>query len=359
MNSLYTLDAKPVQYVVGKEALKNSLKHLNKYSSAYILMDENTEKYCLNILLKERPELKIRGYIKIKSGESEKNLDTTALIWEKLTKLDAKRDSVLINLGGGVITDIGGFVAGTFKRGISFVNIPTTLLAQVDAAIGGKTGINFLSIKNQIGLICDPDSVIIDPVFLNTLDEKYWQSGFAEIIKYALIMDNELWNILNMQKYDEITNWNKIIVRSAKDKIDIVRYDKLEKGIRKNLNFGHTVGLAFESFFLKKGEQITHGQAIAAGMICEAWISSKMTELHCEKLDEITLMFDKNFDRLQLNKDDIPEIIEIMRQDKKIRDGMFRFSLLRRLGKAVHDIVVKSELVEESLNFYINRKKCN
>ena len=354
----YSTDNKAVQYAIGNDSLNQSAKFFVNYPSIYILVDENTEKYCLPILQKNIPGLKIRGYIKVPSGESEKNLDRASFIWEKLTNLDAKRDSLLINLGGGVITDMGGFCAGTFKRGIAFINIPTTLLAQVDAAIGGKTGINFLSIKNQIGLFYDPKAVIVDPVFLKTLDRKYWQSGFAEILKYALIMDRELWKLLGMRKYTQIDDWNKIIVRSAKDKIDIVRYDKMEKGIRKNLNFGHTIGLAFESFFLKRNIDITHGQAVAAGMICETWISSKMTELECENVDEIITMIDNNFDRLEISEKDIPEILDIMRQDKKIREGLFRFSLLRHLGKAVHDIVVEPGIAEKSLHFYINGKKC-
>ena len=359
MNSYFYNDNNSVQYVIGEKSLGQSEKYFSEYPSVFILMDENTEKYCLNIFQKSIPDLKVRGYIRIPSGESEKNLERTSLIWKKLTNLDANRDSLLINLGGGVITDMGGFCAGTFKRGIPFINVPTTLLAQVDAAIGGKTGINFMSIKNQIGLFYDPKAVIVDPVFLKTLDDKYWQSGFAEILKYALIMDRELWNILDMRRYSEIDNWNKIITRSAKDKIDIVRYDKMEKGIRKNLNFGHTIGLALESLFLKKGKNITHGRAIAAGMICETWISSKMTELECTNVEEIIRMIDKNFDRLEITEKDIPELLDIMRQDKKIRDGMFKFSLLRRLGKAVHDIIVEPELMEKSLSFYINEKTCD
>ncbi len=359
MNLNNSTDNNQVQYLISENSLKQSAKYFAAYPSIFILIDENTEKYCLNVLQKQLPELKIRGYIKIPSGESEKNLDRASFIWKKLTNLDANRDSLLINLGGGVITDMGGFCAGTFKRGIDFINIPTTLLAQVDAAIGGKTGINFMSIKNQVGLFYDPKAVIVDSVFLKTLDDKYWQSGLAEIIKYALIMDRELWKMLDMRRYSEIDDWNKIITRSAKDKIDIVRYDKLEKGIRKNLNFGHTIGLALESLFLKRGKNITHGQAIAAGMICESWISSKMTELECENVEEIIKMIDRNFDRLEISEKDIPEIIDIMRQDKKIRDGLFKFSLLRRLGKAVHDIVVDAELMEKSLYFYINDKNCD
>jgi 3-dehydroquinate synthase len=359
MNSPFVLDTKTIQYIIGEGALKFTGKLFKAYSSAYILMDENVEKYCLSVLLQSMPDIKIRGYIKIPAGESSKSIEHAVHIWEKLTDMGAGRDSLLINLGGGVVSDIGGFCAATYKRGMPYINIPTTLLAQIDAAIGGKTGIDFKSFKNQVGLFTDAKAVIVDPVFLKTLKHEYWQSGFAEVTKYALIMDRELWKMLGHRKFNEIDDWNKIIIRSAKDKIDIVRYDNSEKGIRKILNFGHTVGHAIESFYLKSGRPITHGQAIAAGMICEAWISAHMEQLECENVEEIIKRIDYNFDRLSISEDNIPELTELMRQDKKIRGGEFMFSLLRRLGKAVHDVAVDVELIRNSLLFYINKKKCN
>ncbi len=358
MNSPFVLDTKTIQYYIGNGALEKSAKLFSDYSSVYVLMDENVEKYCLDLFLKSVPGLKVRGFIKIPAGESSKSIEHAVHIWQSLTNLGAGRDSLLINLGGGVVSDIGGFCAGTYKRGMPFINVPTTLLSQIDAAIGGKTGIDFDSLKNQVGLFIDSKAVITDPVFLKTLKPEYWQSGFAEVTKHALIMDRELWKILGHRSYKEVEEWNDIIIRSAKDKIDIVRYDKGERNVRKILNFGHTVGHAIESHFLKSDKPITHGQAVAAGMICEAWISAHIEQLECNNVGEITERIDLSFQRLNISEKDIPELMQLMRQDKKIRNGEFKFSLLRRLGKAVHDVVVEPELIEDSIRFYINNKKC-
>ncbi len=358
MNSPFVLDTKLIQYFIGDGALEKSARLFNDYSSVFVLMDENVEKYCLDVFLQAIPELKVRGFIKIPAGESSKSIEHATHIWKSLTNMGAGRDSLLINLGGGVVSDIGGFCAATYKRGMPFINVPTTLLAQIDAAIGGKTGIDFDALKNQVGLFVDSKAVITDPLFLKTLKPEYWQSGFAEVTKHALIMDRELWKTLGHQKYTEIEDWNKIIIRSAKDKIDIVRYDKVEKNVRKILNFGHTVGHAIESHFLKT-EPITHGQAVAAGMICETWISAHIEQFECDNVEEVVNRIDLSFERLNITERDIPELMQLMRQDKKIRNGKFKFSLLRRLGKAVHDIEVEPELIEESIRFYINNKKCD
>lgn len=335
-----------------------SEKNLEHYKQVVILVDENVEIHCLPVFREKLPLLHIKGIIKIQSGEEKKNLEQTVHIWNELTRMQVDRDSLLIVLGGGVVSDIGGFAAATFKRGIKFINFPTTLLGMVDAAIGGKTGIDFSNFKNQVGLFTNPCSVIVDPVFLATLEDKHWQSGFAEVLKYGLIMDRELWRLMHGKHYREIDEWNKIITKAARDKMDIVRHDALEKGIRKNLNFGHTIGHAIESYFLKSGSPVTHGQAIAAGIICEAQISSKIYEFECTQLKEIVEMIDINFDRLEIDESIIPDLLDLMRQDKKVRDGKLRFSLLRKLGKAVHDNVVDMKLVRESIQFYINRENC-
>jgi len=348
------IDAKPVSYIIGEQALDSSMKLLDKYPRYVMLVDNNTKEYCLPVFREHLPDFPFFDVICIESGEEKKNPEQAIYLWKELTRLNVDRDALMINLGGGVLTDIGGFVAATYKRGIAFANVPTTLLGMVDASIGGKTGIDFGKFKNQVGLFVDPDSVIIDPVFLKTLDEKQWQSGFAEVLKYGLIMDRELWQWLNGKDFHEIDFWNKIIVRAARDKIDIVRHDFDEKGVRKNLNFGHTIGHAFESFFLKTDHPVTHGQAIAAGMICETYISEKMTDLECSHREEIVDMIDKNFSRLPVTDEDIPALLDLMRQDKKVREGKLRFSLIKRLGKAVHDKEVSADLVLESLNFYIH-----
>jgi 3-dehydroquinate synthase len=348
------LDTKPVAYVIGSGALPYSAKLLRKYPRVVILLDEHVQEHCLPVFEAQLPEIEISDVICIQSGELKKNLEQSVHVWEQLTHANVDRDALLLNLGGGVVSDMGGFVASTFKRGVSFVNYPTTLLGMVDAAIGGKTGIDFGNFKNQVGLFADPDAVVIDPVFLQTLEEKQWQSGFAEVLKYGLIMDRELWKWLYGKHFKEITDWNKVISRAARDKIDIVRHDFNEKGIRKNLNYGHTIGHAFETWFLKSGNAVTHGQAIAAGMICEGWLSMKVFNLEEVQLQEIVSMFDINFERLPITHAQIPELLELMKQDKKVRGGVLNYSLLRKIGKALHNIEVSKELVVDSLKFYIN-----
>ncbi len=349
------LDTKSVSYIIGEGALALSEKRIKKYNRIIVLVDENTEKHCLPVFREHLPDVEIDHVISVKSGEKQKNLDQAIYIWETLTELKIARDALFINLGGGVITDIGGFVASTYKRGISFINFPTSLLGMADAAIGGKTGIDFKGYKNQVGLFTDPVCVIIDPVFLDTLEDIQWQSGFAEILKYGLIMDRELWNMLVGKDYHDIDDWNNIITRAARDKIDIVHHDALEKGIRKNLNFGHTIGHAIESYYLKHDHPVTHGQAVAAGMICETWISSRIFDMDCTRTKDIVSMIDLNFKKFSLTEDVIPELMELMKQDKKVREGKLKFSLLRKLGKATHDVEVDFDLIVDSLKYYINR----
>lgn len=349
------LDTKPVSYIIGENALAESERFLKDFPRLIVLVDENVQKHCLPVFKNILPHIEISSVICIQSGEDKKNLGQASYIWEELTRMSVDKDAILINLGGGVVSDIGGFAAATFKRGMDFVNFPTTLLGMVDAAIGGKTGIDFSGFKNQVGLFIDPKSVVIDPIFLKTLDDKQWQSGFAEVLKYGLIIDRELWRLLSGRKISEIEDWSKIIIKAARDKIDIVKSDFLEKGIRKNLNFGHTIGHSFESYFLKSDNPITHGQAIAAGMICEGWLSQRIYEFEVEKLDEIVNMIDINFNRLDITEKLIPTFLDLMRQDKKVRDGKLKFSLLRKIGKAVHNIEVSPELVIESLKFYMNK----
>ena len=359
MNIPLILETEYASYVIGNEALEESFNKVNQYKRIIIITDENVENLCLPVFRQKLPMLNIDGIITIKSGEENKSLDQLTFIWKELTRLNADRDDLIVNLGGGVVTDIGGMAAATFKRGLQFINYPTTLLGMVDAAIGGKTGIDFEGFKNQVGLFANPKHVIIDPIFLNTLEDKQWQSGFAEVLKYGLIMDRELWQKLDGNNFNEVADWNMVIIKAARDKIDIVRFDTLEKGIRKNLNFGHTIGHALESFYLKSDSPVTHGMAIAAGMICEAWLSSEIFNIECIRLKTIVNMLDKNFMRFDFTEDDIPLIMQLMKQDKKVRGNKYYFSLLKKIGKAVHEIEVDNSQIIQSLNFYINRKSCD
>lgn len=344
-------DIKPVSYILGRDAVLLSEKKLIEYGKIFVLVDENTRDQCLPVFQNILGDLKIDGVICINADN--KTLEQTIHVWKELSDMHAERSDLLINLGGGVITDLGGFAAATYKRGINFINYPTSLLAMVDAAIGGKTGLDFMSLKNQIGLFVDPVSVIIDSVFLKTLDETQLQSGFAELLKCGLIMDTDLWDCLVDKTYLDIEEWDELIVQSARNKVDIVRHDTFEQGLRKILNFGHTVGHAIESHQLKKGENVTHGAAVAAGMICEAFISNKLFSLNDEKLNQVVKVIDNNFERFNLTVSEIPDIVALMTHDKKNKDGKFMFSLLKRLGKAVHDIDVEIPLIEESLKYYM------
>ncbi len=358
MNSLLMLEKGNVTYLIGKDALRKSESRINQFNRILIITDINVNQHCVPVLKEQLPDTKISDIIIINAGEENKSLDQLCFIWNELTRLNADRDDLIINLGGGIVTDIGGMAAGTFKRGLTFINIPTTLLGMVDAAIGGKTGIDYDGFKNQVGLFVFPSCVVVDPIFLSTLEDIHWQSGFAEVIKYALIMDKDLWHKLDNRKYTEVDNWNVIIIKAARDKIDIVEFDKLENGLRKNLNFGHTIGHAMESYYLKSDNAVTHGMAVAAGMICEAWLSLKIFALECKNIKIVIEMIDKNFNRFDIEEKDIPEILSFMKQDKKVRGDKQNFSLLRKLGKAVHEVVVSDELIVESLKFYINRRSC-
>ncbi len=359
MNTPFVLETENVSYAIGDGAVEKSLNKFKQFNRIIVITDENVEKHCLPVFQSKLPSVKIDGIITIISGEENKSIHQLIYIWNELTRLNVGRDDLIVNLGGGVVTDIAGMAASTFKRGVQFMNFPTTLLGMVDAAIGGKTGIDFAQFKNQVGLFVNPSCVIADPVFLNTLEKPHWQSGFAEVIKYGLIMDRELWQKLVGKYYLDVDDWNPIIIKAARDKIDIVRFDVLETGIRKNLNFGHTIGHALESYYLKSGNPVTHGKAIAAGMICESWLSSKIFNLECKNAESIVNMIDKNFERFSFTEEVIPQIMKLMKQDKKIRGNKQNFSLLRKIGKAVHEIEVENDMIIRSLEFYINRKKCS
>ncbi len=351
-------DIKPVSYILGKDAVSLSVKRLKEFGKRFVLVDENTFEHCLPVFKNLIGEIEIDGIIKINANSNNKNIEETIVVWDKLSEFGADRDSLLINLGGGVVTDLGGFAAATFKRGISFINYPTSLLGMVDAAIGGKTGLDFSGIKNQVGLFTNPIKVVIDPIFLKTLDQNQLLSGYAEMLKCGLIMDRDLWGSLTTLNYQQVNDWDSLIVQSARNKVDIVRHDTHEKGIRKILNFGHTIGHAIESHFLNKGQPITHGEAVAAGMICETYISSKIYEFECTQFNEIIKVIDMNFKRQELKNEDIDYLVDLMKQDKKIKEGKHNFSLLRKLGKAVHDIEVNDDTIRESIIFYIERKNC-
>ena len=299
---------------------------VSEYSRVAILVDENTKRDCLNKLPKADNSI----IIEIKSGEENKNISTCNLIWQELTNHNFDRNSLLINLGGGVIGDMGGFCASTYKRGIDFVQFPTTLLAMVDASVGGKLGLDFDGLKNQVGLFTNPKSVLINPEFLKTLDENQLVFGFAEVVKHALIADLDFWNYLTKTDFQDLI-WEEVIAHSIAIKNKIVLNDPKEKGERKKLNFGHTFGHAIESYYLQKGTPIFHGQAIALGMLIE----SEMSDLTEIEKAEITAFILSNF-ALPHNPAK-NQLIAFMQNDKKNKDGKINFSLLKGIGNCSID----------------------
>lgn len=319
----------------------------------FILVDENTSKHCLPVLLDATKELADAEIIETESGEKNKTLDVCFQLWSALSELEADRKSLLINLGGGVISDMGGFVAATFKRGIDFINIPTTLLGQVDAAIGGKTGVDLNNIKNQVGLFAFPEAVFVAPKFLETLQNAQLKSGFAEVVKHGLIADRQYWESIREAKDLRSDINDNIIFQSLKIKNNIVVEDPEEGNWRKVLNFGHTIGHAVESFSLNHdAKPITHGEAVAVGMFCEAFLSHRKLGLSRNDLHDIISFILRVFDSYPMKKDSFPEILNIMRNDKKNVKTEMRFTLLNRIGSAEVNKPCSEEEVLAALAFY-------
>ncbi len=327
----------------------------NSYSTVFILVDSNTKANCLPVFLSKFPLHLDYNVIEIPSGENHKNLETCSKVWRELTKLNADRKSILINIGGGMVTDLGGFVAATFKRGIQFINIPTSLLGMVDASVGGKTGVDFNNLKNQIGLFVNPELLIIDFSYLKTLPKLELQSGLAEVIKYALTYDTNLWkSIQENSSFNEkiIQKW---IYRSIEIKNEIVLTDPIEQNLRKILNYGHTIGHAIETYFLENDnkENIRHGEAIAIGLIAESYISMQEFNFPKKELIALKKVITQLFKKVSFNEKDIESFHELMKHDKKNNNGIILFTLLNTIGNCKINCNVSKELINKSLDFYL------
>jgi len=335
-----------------EESLTNYLAE-RKPTQVGVLVDENTFSHCYPIIKDLLPEHLL---IKIESGEINKNLITCEKIWGEMTSAAFNRNALLINLGGGVIGDMGGFCAATYKRGIDFINIPTTLLAAVDANVGGKLGIDFMGFKNHIGLFKEPEAVFVDAKFLKTLPQQELRSGFAEVIKHGLIADKDYFNEVSTYGLEQ-PNWEAIIAHSIQIKEAVVKEDPFEKGLRKVLNFGHTIGHAVESHYLGTEQQLMHGEAIAIGMICEAYLSKKILNFSEEDLEQISGFILDIYDDLSIEKSDFTSFIKLMYQDKKNVDNLLNHSLLYSIGVATPDISVDEKQVLDALYYYLNKKE--
>ncbi|ARV05847.1 3-dehydroquinate synthase [Polaribacter sp. SA4-10] len=341
----------PVLFQENAYSKLSNLIASKSYSSLFILVDENTFEHCYpkfipNLATDIRIEV-----IEIEAGEVNKNIETCIGVWNAITELGGDRKSLLITLGGGVITDLGGFVASTFKRGIDFVNIPTTLLSIVDASVGGKTGIDLGVLKNQIGLFSNPEMVLIDTNYLETVTAREIKSGMAEIIKYGVTYDVTLFNEI---KDNKNLNINDLIHRSIEIKNEVVLKDPKEQNLRKILNFGHTIGHAIESFYLESNtkENLTHGEAIAIGMVCESYISSKLLNFPEDKLNILKETILSIYDRTILDKNDFSSIMDLLKHDKKNVNGQVNFVLLTDFENHKLDCKVSEELIVDSLYFY-------
>lgn len=325
--------------------------HQNDYAHIAVIVDEKTQKHCLPLIQNVLPSKYTK--ILIQSGEANKTLLTCEKIWSMMTKANMDRHSLVINLGGGVIGDMGGFCASTYKRGIDFIQIPTTLLAQVDASVGGKLGIDFHGLKNHIGVFQLPKLVLIDPTFIQSLPQRQKLSGYAEILKHCLIRDAEKWHEISRLDFNQVDLAN-LITHSVEIKQTIVAEDPHEKGLRKILNFGHTLGHAIETHLLSLGKRtVLHGEAIAAGMIAEAYLAYNRNLLDLSELASIESLIFSNYGRIQMKSSEIPAIIHLTAQDKKNKGSEIRFSLLTGIGDCGYDIPISKAEMKKALEFYM------
>lgn len=321
-------------------------------SQIFVLTDSNTKRDCLPLFDYKFPNNLTYKEICIPAGEEHKSLDTCTKVWQALSDAGADRKSLLINLGGGVVCDLGGFVATTYMRGIKWINIPTTLLSMVDASIGGKTGVDFNGLKNIIGIIRNPYLVGIEPRFLKTLSYRERRSGFAEMLKHALLTDKEHWIGLQGINLENIESIKDYIHKSIRVKHSIVSQDRDEIGLRKQLNFGHTIGHAIESYYLQKNEPILHGEAVAAGMLIELKLSADLLEFPLETFHKIEQFLLDTFGKISIKEDAIEEIINNLAFDKKNEKGNINFVLLHAFGKPQIDFNVPDHRIEQAIRYY-------
>lgn len=334
-------------------ALNQHLKSRN-FSKVFILVDENTHQMCLPRFLEQLETSAAIEIIEIESGEINKNIDTCVGVWNTLSELNADRKSLLINIGGGVITDLGGFVACTFKRGIAYVNVPTTLLSMVDASVGGKTGVDLGHLKNQIGVISNPDMVLIDTQFLSTLAQNQMRSGLAEMLKHGLISDLKYWNNFQDLSKLSLNDLDVLIYESVLIKKNVVDIDPFENGLRKTLNFGHTLGHAIESYFLSHPDKKTllHGEAIVIGMILACYISTELTGFPKQTTNDIKQLFIDYYGKETIEETDYQPIMDLLKYDKKNNHGNINFVLLEAIGTPKIDCLVDDAIILDAFEFY-------
>ncbi len=349
---MYLIKSNGYNVEIGTKIFKSisSLITKNKYSSHFIICDENTFQFCLPSLIHKCPNLRDAHIIELESGEASKAINISTYVWETLIENKADKNAVIINLGGGVVSDLGGFCASTYKRGIDFINIPTTLLAMADASIGGKTGINLSVLKNALGTFSQPKGVFINPDYLNTLPEQHYKNGLAEIFKIALICDKNFWNELK----NTVTKSSKelLLLKSVTLKNKIVLKDPFDNGNRKILNFGHTIGHAIESILLGTNNELLHGEAILIGMMVESHLSFQKKLLSKKELQEVFSLLKKVFEPQKINELNLTSIIELMKNDKKSQGNKFQFALIDKIGSCKFDVIISDSQIKKAIDFY-------
>lgn len=334
----------------------NQILVTNGYSKIFILTDSNTTEYCLPYFLQRLETNLLFEIIEIEDGETNKTIETCFEVWSVLSEYEADRKALFISLGGGVVTDLGGFVAATYKRGIDFVSIPTTLLAMVDASVGGKTGVDLGGLKNQIGLFANPQMVLVDVNFLETLPGNEMRSGLAEMYKHGLIADISYWNQLKDLSNFTTNDLELLIYHSITIKNNIVLEDPKEKNIRKKLNFGHTLGHAIESYHLNNDEipTLLHGEAVAIGMILESNLSKQKGYISDIFYNEIVSILNDVFPKIQLSEKDIEECLRLLVHDKKNESGCVNFTLIKENGEAIINQEVLTEMIINAFAEYLS-----
>jgi 3-dehydroquinate synthase len=347
----------PAQHVVISDDLTTELDAFLsslKHDKLFILTDSNTQLKCLPLIC-ELPRIQEAAMLTVPAGDTHKDLTHLADVWQWLSTAGASRNSLLINLGGGMITDLGGFAGATFKRGMQTVNIPTTLMASVDAAVGGKTGVNFNGLKNEIGAFYPPLCVFIDCCFLRTLDRDNLLSGYAEMLKHALIHSpQEYASVLSFDWGEEVDYalLSRLVARSVAVKERIVEEDPLERGVRKALNLGHTVGHALESLSFKRNAPLLHGHAVAAGIVCELYLSYKQCGFPSAQLTQVAHYIKEHYPPFFFDCNDYYSLYERMTHDKKNESGVINFTLLSAIGEVRINQQVEKDLILDSLDFY-------
>lgn len=332
----------------------NTYLRKSNFSKIFVVVDSNTHDFCYPYFIanvETNIEIEI---IEIEAGEIHKTIDTCVGVWNALSELNADRKSLIINLGGGVVTDLGGFVASTYKRGLKYINVPTSLLAMVDASVGGKTGVDLNMLKNQIGVINSAQMILVDTHFLSSLAQNEIRSGFAEMLKHGLINSETYWNSLKGLSLSSLQDFDDLIYKSILIKQGIVDKDPFENGLRKTLNFGHTLGHAIESYYLinPKKQTLLHGEAVAVGMVLATYISRELLGFSDIMCDEIKTTLIGIFDKVKIDREDFDPIIELLKHDKKNEYGNINFVLLDAIGKPKINCLVDNDIIINSLKYY-------